>query len=256
MNLHNESQTALQTLLFSMADDCLIIGHRNSEWVGLGPVLEEDIAFASIAQDQLGHALGLYTILHEHLSEQDPDTLAFMRSEKQFRCSRFVELPIGEYDFSLIRHFLFDTAEKLRFEMLTESAFVPLAQFAKKVRGEIMYHTMHANAWIKQLGKGSDEANARLQAALNEAFPFALGLFEPSKHEAVLQQEGIFAGEEVLKTRWLAAIAPIIEQAGLRLPDTSTDAEFGGRYGYHTEHLQPLLDEMSEVFVIDPHAEW
>jgi ring-1,2-phenylacetyl-CoA epoxidase subunit PaaC len=253
------TQTALKTLLFSMADDCLIIGHRNSEWVGLGPVLEEDIAFASIAQDKLGHALALYTILHEHLGEQDPDTLAFMRSEKQFTCCRFVELPIGDYDFSLMRHFLFDTAEKLRFDMLTESAFTPIQQIARKARGEIMYHTMHANVWIQQLGKGSDEANARLQAALNQAFPFALGMFEPSKYEAILQSENLFGGEETLKTRWLATIAPIIEASGLKMPsaaDASNDAEFGGRYGYHTEYLSPLLEEMSEVFVIDPLAEW
>ncbi len=250
-------QTALKTLLFNMADDCLIIGHRNSEWVGLGPVLEEDIAFASIAQDQLGHALGLYTILHEHCAEQDPDTLAFMRSEKQFTCCRFVELPIGEYDFSVMRHFLFDTAQQLRFGMLMESRVQPLQQFAKKVRGEIMYHTMHANAWVKQLGKGSDEANTRLQAALNEAFPFALGMFEPSKFEAELSAEGIFAGVEPLKTRWLETIQPILGAANLQLPsNTSNDTEFGGRYGYHTEYLPPLLEEMSEVFVIDPHAEW
>jgi ring-1,2-phenylacetyl-CoA epoxidase subunit PaaC len=242
-----------------MADDCLIIGHRNSEWVGLGPVLEEDIAFASIAQDKLGHALALYTILHEHLGEQDPDTLAFMRSEKQFTCCRFVELPIGDYDFSLMRHFLFDTAEKLRFDMLTESAFTPIQQIARKARGEIMYHTMHANVWIQQLGKGSDEANARLQAALNQAFPFALGMFEPSKYESILQSENLFGGEETLKTRWLATIAPIIEASGLKMPsasDTSSDTEFGGRYGYHTKYLSPLLEEMSEVFVIDPLAEW
>jgi ring-1,2-phenylacetyl-CoA epoxidase subunit PaaC len=251
------AQTALKTLLFRLADDCLVLGHRNSEWVGLGPVLEEDIAFASIAQDQLGHALGLYTILHEHCGEQDPDTLAFMRSEKQFSCCKFVELPIGEYDFSVMRHFLFDTAQKIRFGMLAESSFTPLKQFAVKVRGEVMYHTMHANAWIKQLGKGSDEANARLQAALNEAFPFALGIFEPSKHEEILKKEGIFTGEEVLKSRWLEAIIPILEASGLSIPtNTNNDAEFGGRYGYHTQYLQPMLDEMSEVFVIDPHAEW
>lgn len=254
--MNENTQTALKNLLFCMADDCLIIGHRNSEWVGLGPVLEEDIAFASIAQDQLGHALGLYTILHEHLGEQDPDTLAFMRSEKQFVCCKFVEMPIGEYDFSVMRHFLFDTAQKIRFEMLTSSAFIPLQQFAKKVRGEIMYHTMHANAWVKQLSKGSDEAHHRLQAALNEAFSLALGMFEPSKNETILLQENFFGGEETLKSRWLEAIFSVLSEANLKLPESTTDAGFGGRYGYHTEYLAPLLEEMSEVFIIDPHAEW
>jgi ring-1,2-phenylacetyl-CoA epoxidase subunit PaaC len=255
--LTNNVRAALRDVLYKMADDALVIGHRNSEWVGLGPVLEEDIAFASIAQDKLGHALALYTILHEHLGEQDPDTIAFTRSEKQFLCCRFVEYPIGDYDFSLMRHFLFDTAESLRFDMLTQSAFEPLAQLSRKVRGEIKYHTMHANIWIKQLSRGTEESRARMQTALNETFPLALGIFEPSKFEDVLQSEELFEGEKTLQERWLQVVGAVCEQAGLRLPDPERiQAEFGGRNGYHTEYLQPLLDEMSEVFATDPTAEW
>ena len=101
------NNSGLKDLLFKMADDALIIGHRNSEWTGIGPMLEEDMAFSSMAQDKIGHAIALYNILHEVLGEADPDTLGFKREAKQFKCCQFVELPIGEYDFSLIRHFLF-----------------------------------------------------------------------------------------------------------------------------------------------------
>lgn len=115
----------IKELLTKMADDDLIIGHRNSEWTGLGPILEEDISFSSMAQDKIGHALGLYSILHDEFSESEPDTFAFHRKETDFKCCHLVELPIGEYDFSVIRHFLFDHAEKLRYELLESSSFEP-----------------------------------------------------------------------------------------------------------------------------------
>src|SRR5512141_2016888 len=108
---------AIKDLLYRIADDELILGHRNSEWTGLGPILEEDIAFSSIAQDQIGHAVSIYTMLHEQFGEPTPDALAFGREEHEFRCSHLVELPIGDYAFSLIRHFLFDHAELLRYAM-------------------------------------------------------------------------------------------------------------------------------------------
>ena len=103
---------ALKDLLYKMADDQLILGHRNSEWTGFGPLLEEDIAFSSMAQDKVGQSWQLYKILNG-VGENDPDTVAFMRNADQFHNCQFVELPNGEYDFSLIRHFLFDTAELL-----------------------------------------------------------------------------------------------------------------------------------------------
>ena len=116
---------AIKDLLYRIADDELIIGHRNSEWTGLGPILEEDIAFSSIAQDQIGHAVAIYTILHEQFGELVPYAIAFGRDEDTFHSSQFVELPIGDYAFSLMRHFLFDHAESIRYSMLTESSFAP-----------------------------------------------------------------------------------------------------------------------------------
>lgn len=256
--VNETAAAALKDLLYRMADDAVVIAHRNSEWTGLGPTLEEDIAFSSIAQDKLGHALAVYSILHKHLGESDPDTIAFTRDEKNFRCSHLTELPIGDYAFSLMRHLLFDLAEQLRYEMLENSSFEPLAKVARKVKGEIKYHLFHAVTWVTQLGaKGNEESRARLQTALNETFPLALGMFEPGEGEDALRDAGIFAGEAALQERWLATLAPIIEKANLTLPDPSgVQPVYGGRRGYHTEHLQPMLNEMTEVFRIDPAAEW
>jgi len=247
----------VKNLLYRIADDELIIGHRNSEWTGLGPILEEDIAFSSIAQDQIGHALANYGLLNEHFGEPIPDIIAFSRNEKEFHSSQFVELPIGDYAFSLMRHFLFDHAESIRFEMLSHSSFAPLASLAKKIKGELKYHTLHADLWIKKLGQGTEESHARMQTALNEAFPYALGMFEPSKYDEELKNENIFEGETTLQTKWLEVITPILEKGNLQLPSLPIkERMYGGRQGYHTEYLQPLLDEMTEVYRLDPAATW
>ncbi len=248
---------ALKDLLYKMADDALIIGHRNSEWTGIGPMLEEDLAFSSMAQDKMGHAKALYQVLHEVLGEPGPDKVAFMRDEKLFKCCQFVELPIGEYDFSLVRQFLFDHAEAIRYDMLTSSSFQPLALLAKKVKGEIKYHTMHADTFLKQLGNGNEESHARMQSALNYAMPFALGIFEKSEFENDLISQQVFAGEDALKNKWFEKITPIIQSAGLHLPQVPENKiVYGGRRGFHSEHLKALLDEMCEVVRTDPEAEW
>jgi ring-1,2-phenylacetyl-CoA epoxidase subunit PaaC len=214
---------ALKHLIYRMADDALIIGHRNSEWTGLGPVLEEDIAFSSMAQDKIGIANAFYTMLHEQLG----------------------------------RHFLYDHAEFLRFELLQHSTYKPLANLAKKIRGELKYHILHADTWIKRLGNANEESKARMQNALNIAFPYALGLFEPTEYEDQLKQQGIFEGEQALQQQWMTAIQNIISQTELVLPEVSdVTMHYGGRKGFHTEHLQPLLNEMTEVFRLDPEAQW
>jgi ring-1,2-phenylacetyl-CoA epoxidase subunit PaaC len=250
------SELALKELLYKMADDQLILGHRNSEWTGMGPLLEEDIAFSSMAQDKIGQSLALFTILNQ-LGEGDPDTIAFTRHAAQFHNSILVELPNAEYDFSLIRHFLYDTAEAIRFEALTRSSYEPLAQLAVKIRGELRYHTLHANTWIKQLGSATPESIERLQKSLEYALPFALGMFEESPFENDIISNGIFEGEQKIKEKWLLQIQKIISQTHLHLPDVGLiQPIMGGRMGKHSEHLQPLLDEMSEVFKIDPTAAW
>lgn len=254
--MEETTTSALKELLYKLADDLLILGHRNSEWTGFGPLLEEDIAFSSMAQDKIGQSYVLYQILHE-LGEQAPDTVAFMRHAGQFHNCILVEVPNGEYDFSLVRHFLFDTAAAIRFEMLSQSSFQPLAELARKVRGELRYHTLHANTWIRQLGSATHESISRLQHSLGIALPYALGIFEESPFEKELIAAGLFEGEQALKEKWRVTVEQVLSQTNLNLPLWNTVTPvLGGRTGKHSEHLQPLLDEMSEVFRIDPAAEW
>ena len=254
---YNETELkAVKEFLYKIADDQLIIGHRNSEWTGLGPLVEEDIAFSSIAQDKIGQAQHIYEILHT-LGEADADTIAFTRNAADFKSCHLVEYPIGEYDFSLMRNFLFNHAEKIRFEMLADTSLEQLAKLAKKYRGEIKYHTMHSDTWITQLGRANEESHARMQTALNETFNLALGIFEESEFADTLKELNIFEGESALQNRWLEAITPLLEKASLVIPERSAwQPVYGGRKGYHTEYLEPLLEEMGEVFRLDPKAEW
>lgn len=248
---------AIKELLFKMADDALIIGHRNSEWTGIGPMLEEDLAFSSMAQDKIGHAQALYKILHDVLGEAEPDHLGFMRTEQEFTCCHFVEFPIGEYDFSIVRQFLFDHAEYIRYDMLSKSTFEPLANLAKKVKGEIKYHTLHGDTFIKQLAEGTEESKARMQSSLNFSWHLALGVFEKGTFENELIAEGVFAGEDELKNRWIAKVSSLVTSFGLHVPSTDENKiALGGRKGFHTEYLDLLLKEMTEVVRLDLNAEW
>lgn len=248
---------ALKDLLYRLADDDLIIGHRNSEWTGFGPVLEEDIAFSSMAQDQIGHSLSYFTLLHG-LGESEPDQNAFMRTETAYRCAQIVEFPIQDYAFSLARHFFYDYAKFVRLKALLQSSYSPLQSLAQRFVREHKYHLSHAKTWIVQLGKGTEESRLRMQSAVNQVYPMALGLFEPTQYDASIAEAGIQAGtEQQLAAQWLDVIEPILVDSQLQLPPIADENPYlGGRKGYHSEYLQPLLDEMTVVFRSDPQAAW
>jgi ring-1,2-phenylacetyl-CoA epoxidase subunit PaaC len=128
---------------------------------------------------------------------------------------------------------------------------------AKKIKGEVKYHTMHADTFVTQLAKGNEESRARIQSALNYAMPYALGIFEKGDYEKQLIDNGVFGGEDELKKRWYQKLEPVIAAAGLLLPTVNDDKTvYGGRKGFHSEYLKPLLDEMCEVVRTDPGAEW
>lgn len=247
---------AVKELIFKMADDALVMGHRNSEWTGFGPSLEEDIAFSSMAQDKIGHAHALYEILHTEFGESEPDALAFKREANDFKCCQFVETYTRDYAYALMRHFLFDHAEALRYDLLRDSSYGSLSDLSKKIHGELKYHTLHADTWAKHLGKGSAESSARMQNALDECFPLALGIFEPGPFESELMDTAVFVGEEVLKDTWLGTIQPLLENAELSLPNPEREAVAGGRQGVHSEYLEPLLREMREVLSSDGETGW
>jgi len=245
---------SLKELVFTLADDMLVVGHRHSEWIGLGPLLEEDISFASIAQDKVGQSRVLYNLLHSW-GEPNADILVFTRKAEAFQNCILAELPAPDYELALVRHFLFDEAQAVIYADLKSSSQPDLAAFATKFAGEIKYHTLHGRAMLSRLSAGSEDAKARLQVALDALWPFCGGLFEASPYEATLEAEKIISPSAVLKARWLAQVMPFLAKCGY-FPDPDALGQEGGRIGLHTPYLQPMLTEMSEVYNLDPSAEW
>lgn len=254
---------AARSYLYAIADDELLIGHRDSEWTGLGPILEEDIAFSSMAQDELGHALLWYKLL-EQMGEADPDRTVFLRPAEAWRNARLCELPRGDYAFSLVRQYLFDLAEALRYDALAQSPWSEMAETATKIRQEEKYHLLHGRAYLERLGKANAESQGRLQAALDEALPYALGLWEAPEGEALLVTAGLLPSSAELRLHWLRVVRRTFGAAGLELPIAGSDespvcqveAIEGGRRGQHGPELDEILEAMQTLFRSDPEAEW
>jgi ring-1,2-phenylacetyl-CoA epoxidase subunit PaaC len=195
----------------------------------------------------------------QQLRESDPDTLAFRRDPQDFRNATLTALPRKDWARSIMRQFLYDAAEHVRLEAYSNHPFEPLAQFARKIRGEEKYHFLHGRTWISKLGHGTDESRQRLQESLDELWPYALGLFEPSQNE---QPEPF--DEATLRSEWLQLICPLLSDASLTV-DAAENADgiwttvsnpIYGRYDEPDEHRIDLLDAMQKVYRLDPDAQW
>lgn len=259
MITQSNDQAALIDLLYRLADDELFIGHRNSEWTGVAPILEEDIAFSSMAQDEMGHALAYYTILHQTFTQDRPDQLAFVRPAKNFRNAPFTALPRQDWAHAILRQFLYDSAEQVRLEHYTDHPFAPLAQLAHKFRGEEKYHFLHARTWVTKLGNSTEDSHVKMQAGLNSLWPYALGLFEPGMPDQPAQ-----FSESRLREQWLQLVVPILLEAGLQVNAQRSDHDqwetdtvpVYGRYAQPGSERLDLLAAMQQVFTIDPEAQW
>ncbi len=247
---------ALAAYLLAIADDELLIGHRHSEWTGFAPDIESDIALSSIAQDEIGHA----RLFYEHAGElvgTSPDELAFGREPAGFRSAVLVERPNGDWGYSIVRLFLYDQADRVRLEALVAGSLRPLANLAATVRREEGYHVVYGEQWLRRLAGGPDASHARMQEALNRAWPEALGLYEPVTGQQALVDAGVVsvpAAEQLV--RWQQTVLTVLDDVGLRIPSAGPQDPGGGRTGRHGEDLSVLLDEMTSVWRSEPGAKW
>ena len=201
-----------------MADDEFVIGYWDSEWTGIAPLLEEDVAFSSIAQDEIGHARVLYEML-ALLTDDDADDIAYGREPDGYRHARLLNHARGDWAFSIARRYLYDTADAVRLAALTTSTYEPLAQVVAKIRREETYHLMHMDAWLRRLAEGAPDARARLEAALDTLWPDALTVFSPLDADAVLVQTGLMQHSmSELAESWLAQIGSAFGALGLPFP--------------------------------------
>ena len=244
---------ALAELVLSVADDEFVIGFWDSEWTGIAPMLEEDVATSSVAQDEIGHAKALYELLAE-LTGADADAIAFGRDADGFRHAAILNHARGDWAFSIARRYLYETADAVRLAALARSAYEPLAQLTGKMRREETYHLLHADAWLRRLADGAPEGRERLADALHALWADAQAIFSPLPQEVLLVGAGLLPEPmDSLRAAWLAQVRPMLEPIAGPLHEAPVPADGRTR---RTEAFRWLHGEFTMVARSEEGALW
>jgi ring-1,2-phenylacetyl-CoA epoxidase subunit PaaC len=250
------TKNALALLLLAMADDEFVLGFSDSEWTGIAPILEEDVAISSLAQDELGHAQALYRLLAELVADgRDADGFAYDRPPEGYYHARLLDHPRGDWANTIVRRFLYDTADGVRLEALAGSSYAPLAELVVKIRREERYHVMHVTTWFERLAAAEGEPRRRLLDALERMGPDAGTVLSPLPTELSLEMAGIVAAPfPELEQRWRASLRPLFDRLGLPpLPPTG-DPDHARTA--HSDAFRWLHQEFTSVRRLDPGATW
>lgn len=242
--------------LCRMGDNCLILGHRVSEWCGHSPVLEEDIALANTALDLIGQTqlwLGLAGEVEG--KGRTADDLAYLRDAAQFRNVLLVERPNGDFGQTLMRQFLFDAWAMEMLRALQGSTDKRVAEIAAKAAKEVAYHLERSADLVIRLGDGTEESRARMQKALNQLWPYTGELFQGDAVDQAMAEAGIAPAPESLKAAWDRTVAEVMAEATLVLPEGSFQHK-GGKTGRHTEALGFILADMQFLQRAYPGGTW
>ncbi|MFI5835140.1 1,2-phenylacetyl-CoA epoxidase subunit PaaC [Micromonospora sp. NPDC051300] len=240
--------TTVFDFTLGLGDDALIAAQRLGEWTTRAPEMEEDIALANIALDQLGAARLLLTYAGElEGAGRDEDALAYLRGDREFRNCLLVELPNGDFAVTVAKLFFLAAWQLPLYTALAGCADERLAAIGAKARKESAYHLDHASLWMKRLGDGTDESHRRAQDAVDQVWPYVHELFVPCP--------GAPVDPATLRADVDATVAAVLDEATLARPETSW-APGGGRDGVHTEHLSYLLAEMQVLHRAHPGARW
>lgn len=239
-----------------LADDRLVLGHRLSEWCGHAPILEEDIALANIALDLIGQAEAFYTVAAEAEGRgRTADDFAYLRDDIAFRNAQLCELPNGDFGVTIARQFLWSALQVPFMKALSQVPHVQLAGAAAKAYKEHVYHLRHAADWMLKLGDGTAESHARVQAALEQLWPYADELFFADGVDAAVAGQAAAPVASAFRDEWTRTVEAVLRQATLSVPSSSWRPS-GGRLGRHTEHLGHMLAEMQSLARAHPGAQW
>ena len=254
--------------LLHLADNALILGQRNAEWCGHGPILEEDLALANNSLDLIGQA----RLLYQHVAtlrndgRTTEDLLAYFRDVPDFRNFTLLELPHSlalaptasgdrDYAVTIARNFLYSALMVLVWEKLKESKDAQLAAIAAKSLKETQYHVRHARDWLLRLGDGTEASHARMQAAVDHQMPYTQEFWTQSPMETAVAQAGIGIANASLQAAWNALVDDALAQATLKR--SSADGYVTtGKQGVHSEHLGFVLAEMQSLARAHPQAVW
>ncbi|MEZ0075111.1 1,2-phenylacetyl-CoA epoxidase subunit PaaC [Planotetraspora sp. GP83] len=246
------SSSDLYGYVLRLGDDALIAAQRMAEWVTRAPQIEEDAALANIALDLLGQARALLSYAGELEGlGQSEDDLAYLRDEHEFRNVQLVELPNGDFATTIAKMLFFAAYQHLLYTGLSAAGDPTLAGIAAKAAKETAYHVDHAVTWTLRLGDGTAESHRRMQAGVDEVWPFTHELFEPSWFPAGTGD--IDPG--ALRGPWLRLVERVLRDATLRRPEDGWRPA-GGRQGIHTEAFGYLVGEMQSLHRAHPGARW
>lgn len=260
----------LELLLLHLADNALILGHRNSEWTGHGPILEQDIAISNIALDLIGQARNFYQYAARRMNENpdthpDPnskpateDSLAYLRDAWDFKNCLLVEQTNGDWAKTILRQFFFSLYQSLLFEGLRSSVDKQVAAISEKSSKEVAYHLKWSSEWVIRLGDGTEESHSRMINALDELLKFTDELFIPAPYELEAAKNGIGMNPVLLQPAWKQKVREVFDEATLpseKLNEKHWQGLFG-KEGRHTEHLGYILAEMQFMQRAYPDCEW
>lgn len=242
---------SLINYILHLADSNLILAQRNAAWCGHGPILEQDIAITNISLDLLGQSRNFYqyaaTLIGGAATE---DSLAYLRTEREFKNSLLVEQPNGDWGQTILRQFFFSAYQYLLYEKLEKSKDAQVAAIATKALKEVTYHLRWSSEWVVRLGDGTEESHQRMLKAIDELWKYTGELFMPADYE-------MEAGFDVtlLKDDWINKVTAVFEEATLPIPE-KIFMQSGGKTGIHTEQLGYILTELQYLQRTYPGAEW
>jgi len=243
--------------ILHLADNNLILGQRNSEWCGHGPVLEQDIAITNISLDLIGQARNFYQYAASLIGDgATEDSLAYLRTEREFKNLLLVEQPNSDWAVTILRQFLFSTYQYLLYQQLQKSNDEQIAAIAEKALKEVTYHVRWSSEWVIRLGDGTEESKDRMLSAIDELWRFTGELFLSASYETEAAKEGYGINVTLLKEAWLQKIKDVFEEATLPMPSEKIFMQCGGKDGVHTEHLGYILAEMQYLQRTYPGCEW
>jgi ring-1,2-phenylacetyl-CoA epoxidase subunit PaaC len=235
-----------------IADTALILGQRNAAWCAHGPILEQDIAITNITLDLVGQARNFYQYAALLINEAEnknetEDTLAFLRTERDFKNLLICELPNGDWAQTILRQFFFSTFQQLMYQEMIKSSDSQIAAIAAKSIKETNYHVKWSSEWVIRLGDGTDESNQRMKNAIEYLWQYTGEFFIAAEYEII--------DVAALKNEWLEKVKLVFDEATLSMPE-NTFMQTGGKTGVHTEHLGFILPEMQSLQRNFPGAEW
>ena len=247
---------ALFAYVLRLGDNALVLAQRLGEWTAHGPIVEEDLALTNVALDLLGHArMWLAYAAHVEGAGRDADALAYFRDQRAYRNVLLVERPNGNYADTMARQFLFDVWHHAVLQQLGNARDPQIAAIANKAVREVAYHVRRSGDWVTRLGDGTELSHARMQAAIDAAWPFTGELFAADAIDDELLARGIGANLSTVHATWRAHVERVLGDATLAVPADGY-MQRGGKDGRHTEALSYLLAEMQSVARSVPAQRW